>query len=268
GRHPRQLGGAQVEQFLSPLAVQGDVAASTQMQAFNALLFLYKQVLEIDLGPLNAVRATRPANWPVVLSQAEVGRVLEQISGGDGLYRLMAELMYGAGLRVLECCRLRVKDLDLARGQLFVRAGKGNKDRATVLPRRLRAPLAAQLTHVRELHEADVRRDFGRVELPTALARKYPNADHELAWQFVFASEKLSRDPRSGAVGRHHLHGTALQRAVTQAVRAAGIPKRASCHTFRHSCATHLLENGYDIRTVQKLLGHKDVATTMIYTHV
>jgi integron integrase len=267
-RHPADLQAPHIEAFLTYLAVQGHVSASTQNQALCALVFLYKQVLEIDLGRLHFGPATRPVRLPVVLSRNEVRRVLEAVDGAGGVYRVMADLLYGAGLRRLECCRLRVKDLDLERGQIMVRGGKGDKDRVVMLPRKLRPAIVALLDRRRALHERDLARGVARVELPNALARKYPQAARELGWQFLFASQLLSRDPRTEAVGRHHLHEAALQRAVALAARRAGLVKRVSCHTFRHSFATHLLEQGHDVRTVQELLGHKDANTTMIYLHV
>jgi integron integrase len=255
-RHPAELGAAAVEQFLTHLAAQRHVAASTQNQAFAALLFLYRHVLRIELGPVDALRARRQRHVPVVLSRAEVRDLLTALDALDTRepYALMARLMYGCGLRLMECCRLRVKDLDLQRGQLSVRAGKGGKDRQVMLPAAAREPLATQLRW--------------RAPLPDALAVKYQGADHTLGWQFVFASRQLSRDPRSGDVGRHHVYPGAVQRAVAGAVRRLGWAKRATCHTFRHSFATHLLEDGHDLRTVQELLGHTDIRTTMIYTHV
>jgi integron integrase len=267
-RHPRDMGAAEVEQFLTHLAVDGHVAASTQNQALNALVFLYQQVLEIDLGRFDAVRARRPKRLPVVLAAAEVAAVLERVAGGDGAFRLMARLLYGCGLRLLECCQLRVKDVQLARGQIVVRAGKGNKDRVVMLPRALRADLEGQLQRRRQLHEGDLARGVARVDLPDALERKYPRAAQELGWQFVFASRQLSHCPRTGRQGRHHLYPASLQRAVAQAGRAAGLPQPLHCHTFRHSFATHLVERGIDIRSVQLLLGHESLETTMIYTHV
>jgi integron integrase len=267
-RHPADLRAAHVEAFLTHLAVQGHVAASTQNQALCALVFLYKQVLEIDMGRLHFGPATRPARLPVVLSRDEVRRVLEAVAGANGVYRLMADLLYGAGLRRLEGCRLRLKDIDLERGQILVRGGKGDKDRVVMLPRKLRPAIVALSERRRALHERDLARGVARVELPHALDRKYPNAARALGWQFLFASPQLSRDPRTGAVGRHHLHEAALQRAVALAAQRAGLIKRVSCHTFRHSFATHLLEQGHDVRTVQLLLGHKDANTTMIYLHV
>jgi integron integrase len=266
-RHPADMGAAEIEAFLTHLAVHDHVAASTQNQAFHALLFLYQEVLGIELPRIDAVRAKRPARLPVVMSRAEVRQVLQAMTGSN-LFRLLAELQYGAGLRVLESCRVRVQDLDLGRGQILIRDGKGGKDRVVVLPHSLRTRLAEQLERRREQHARDQAAGPVWVWLPDALARKYPRAAQELGWQFLFASRQRSRDPRSGQTGRHHLHVAALQRAVAEAVRQAGLVKHATCHAFRHSFATHLLEDGYDIRTVQELLGHKDVATTMIYTHV
>src|SRR5262245_25990755 len=264
------MGTPEIEAFLTHLAVEGRVSASTQNQALGALLFLYRDVLGTEVGDLDAVRANRPKRVPLVLSLDEVRALLGAL---DGLpttepYGLMGRLMYGAGLRLMECCRLRVKDIDLERGQLTVRQGKGDKDRFVMLPRATADGLRARLKWRRELHEQDLARGFGRVEMPDALARKFPRADHELSWQLVFASTRLSRCPRTGAWGRHHLHESAVQRAVTTAVRSLGWTKRCTCHTLRHSFATHLLEMGQDIRTVQELLGHNDVRTTMIYTHV
>jgi integron integrase len=267
-RHPTTMGAAEIESFLTHLAVHEHVAASTQNQAFHALLFLYQQVLEIKLPRLDAVRAKRPARLPVVMSRLEVRQVLAGITGAEGLFKLLAELQYGTGLRVLESCRVRVHDVDLGRGQILIRDGKGGKDRVVMLPRSLRGRLAEQIERRRAQHERDQARGEVWVWLPDALARKYPRAPGELGWQFLFASRQHSREPRSGKVGRHHVHAAALQRAVAEAVRQAGLLKHATCHTFRHSFATHLLEDGYDLRTVQELLGHKDVATTMIYTHV
>jgi integron integrase len=267
-RHPGDLGPAHVERFLTHLAVEGHVAESTQNQALNALVFLYKQVLDIDLGLLHHVRARRPVRLPVVASRDEVRQVLAGIEGADGLFRLAVELLYGAGLRKMECLRLRVHDVDLGRDQVLVRGGKGNKDRVVMLPRKLKPALAEQFERRRAVHERDLARGTAWVELPHALARKYPNAPRELGWQFLLASRQLSRDPRSGQTGRHHIHEGALGRAVACAVGKAGLTKPITAHTFRHSFATHLLEMGYDLRTVQLLLGHKDVSTTMIYTHV
>jgi integron integrase len=267
-RHPADLGAAHVAAFLTHLAVEGDVAVSTQTQALNALVFLYKQVLEIDLGRLDHVRAQRPGRLPLVASTDEVRRVIAAVEGGDGLFRLAVQLLYGAGLRKLECLRLRVHCLDFERGQILVRGGKGDKDRVVMLPRPLWPALQEQVERRRLQHERDRERGHGWVELPHAFARKAPRAAYEFAWQFLLASRQVSRDPETGNVGRHHIHEGVLHRAVQEAVQRAGIVKRITPHTFRHSFATHLLEMGYDIRTVQQLLGHKDVNTTMIYTHV
>jgi integron integrase len=233
-----------------------------------ALLFLYQEVLHIPLPRLDAIRAKRPERLPVVMSRTEVRQVLEAVEGASGLYQVMCSLQYGAGLRVEESCRLRVHDLDLDRNQITVRDGKGAKDRIVMVPRSLRPRLAKVVEWRRQLHARDLAGGVAWVWLPDALARKYPRAPQELGWQFLFASRQLSRDPVSGQQGRHHLFPGALARAVRQAVRRTGLLKHITCHTFRHSFATHLLEDGYDIRTVQELLGHKDVATTMIYTHV
>jgi integron integrase len=267
-RHPRDMNAAEVEQFLTDLAVHGHVSASTQNQALNALVFLYKQVLEIDLGRLDAVRARRPKRLPVVLAPEEVAAVLALVQGAEGVFRLMAQLLYGCGLRLMECCRLRVKDVNLARVQIVVRGGKGNKDRVVMLPRAVRVDLERQLTWRRQLHERDLARGVARVELPDALERKYPRAAQEFGWQFVFASRQLSHCPRTGRLGRHHVYPASLQRAVAQAGRAAGLARAIHCHTFRHSFATHLVERGIDLRTIQVLLGHESLETTMIYTHV
>jgi integron integrase len=265
-RHPAEMGAAEIVQFLTALAVDRKVAASTQNQALGALLFLYRHVLEQDLPWLDdVVRARRPERLPVVLTRDEVRAVIERL---DGVPRLMGMLLYGAGLRLLECCRLRVKDLDFARNQIIVRSGKGDKDRVTMLPATLAAGLARHLERVREQHGRDLASGAGWVELPYALARKYPIAAREWGWQWVFPATTIYRDAATGERRRHHLHESVLQRAVKHAVRRAGIAKPASCHTFRHSFATHLLEDGHDIRTVQELLGHRDVATTMVYTHV
>lgn len=265
-RHPREMGAAEVEAFLSSLATRRRVTASTQNQALSALLFLYRDVLGIELPWMEGIkRAKRPERLPVVMTAAEVKTVLARL---DGQHHLMAALLYGAGLRLMECLRLRVKDVDPPARQLIVRDGKGGKDRRTVLPDNLVAPLEAQIERVREVHRQDLAAGFGAVWLPHALARKYPNAPTEIGWQYVFFAGKRSTDPRSGTTRRHHIDEKTLQRAVKRAVRDAGIEKPASCHTFRHSFATHLLEAGYDIRTIQALLGHKDVNTTMIYTHV
>jgi integron integrase len=269
-KHPAKLGKPEIEAFLTHLATHRRVSAKTQNQAFSAILFLYKHVLELEFPKIDALRAKQSRRLPVVLSQQEVARLIEHVDGGGGIYRLMVELTYGAGLRLLECCRLRVKDVDFDRRQLIVREGKGDKDRAVPLPDRCFENLRIQIARVRAQHGTDLERGLGYADLPYALRRKYPNAERELAWQYVFFSEKLCRDPRNpeGPWYRHHLHESMLQRAIKRAVTQADLTKRATCHTLRHSFATHLLESGADIRTVQELLGHKDVSTTMIYTHV
>lgn len=265
-RHPRELGLAEVEAFLSALAVRDDVAASTQNQALSALLFLYKEVLGIELPWVGSVtRAKRPKRLPVVLTHVEVRALLALCDGQCGL---MASLLYGAGMRLMEAVRLRVKDVDFGRREIVVRNGKGGKDRRVPLPRRLEAGLAAQIERARVLHGRDLAEGFGEVWLPHALSRKYPTAGREFGWQWVFPASRISIDPRSGVRRRHHVEASVLQRAVKSARVAAGIDKPATCHTLRHSFATHLLESGHDIRTVQELLGHKDVATTQVYTHV
>ena len=265
-RHPQDLGRAEIEAFLTYLAVEGNVAASTQNQALSALLFLYREVLRIELdGPLDAIRAKKPARLPIVLTRAEVHQVIE---GMTGTYQLMAKLLYGSGLRLMECVRLRVKDIDFEQREIIVRDPKGGHERVTMLSASLVTPLQEHLKRVKLLYEQDLAAGYGQVYLPYALDRKYPNASREWGWQYVFPSDRLSTDPRSGITRRHHVDESNLQRAVKDAVRLARLAKPASCHTFRHSFATHLLESGYDIRTVQELLGHKDVKTTMIYTHV
>ncbi len=265
-RHPREMGAPEVEAYLTHLAVVGNVAPSTQNQALAALLFLYREVLEVDLPWLEGVtRAKKPARLPVVLSVDEARRVLAQL---DGVYSLLAGLMYGSGLRLMEAVRLRIKDVDFARLEITVREGKGGKDRRTMLPQSLVEPLRQQLERVRIFHEQDLAAGVGPVYLPHALERKYPNAGKELAWQYFFPASRPAIDPRSGITRRHHLDEKAVQRAIKEAVRRAGLNKPATSHSLRHSFATHLLENGYDIRTVQELLGHKDVKTTQIYTHV
>ena len=265
-RHPREMGAAELEAFLTHLAVDGNVASSTQNQALAALLFLYKEVMGIQLPWLdNLTRAKRPSRLPTVLSREEVQAVLGRM---EGVYGLMARLLYGTGMRLMECVRLRVKDVDFGRGEIVIREGKGNKDRITMLPQALMADLRDHLQRRRTLYEDDLSKGKADVYLPDALAVKYPNAPSHWAWQYVFPSGSFSRDPRSGQERRHHLDEKLLQRAVKRAVDAANLNKPATPHTLRHSFATHLLESGYDIRTVQELLGHKDVATTMIYTHV
>jgi integron integrase len=265
-RHPREMGGAEVSSFLSDLAVGHHVAASTQNQALNALVFLYGQVLHLELGQIGEIqRAKRPERLPVVLTRGEVEKVLSAMTG---TCQLMAKLLYGTGMRLMECVRLRVKDVDFEKNHIVVREGKGFKDRVTILPEATKPALVEHLKRVKLLHESDLANGLGRVYLPYALKEKYPAADREWGWQYVFPAAGLSRDPRGCEVRRHHANEQVLQRAVKDAVRLGGIAKPASCHSLRHSFATQLLENGYDIRTVQELLGHKDVSTTMIYTHV
>jgi integron integrase len=265
-RHPRELGGAEVQAYLTHLAVKRGVAPSTQNQALQALLFLYKRVLGIELPWLDeVVRAGQARHMPVVLSRAEVTAVLDHLAGH---YWLIASLLYGSGLRLAECLRLRVKDLDLERKALIVRDGKGGKDRITVVPLRLVSELRAHLTNLNAWFQRERKLERPGVSLPTALARKYRGAATSWGWQYVFPSSGLCVDPYGAGRVRHHVHPKTVQRAVHRAVRLAGVAKPASCHTFRHSFATHLLESGYDIRTVQELLGHSDVKTTMIYTHV
>jgi integron integrase len=265
-RHPRKLGREDVAAFLNHLAVDQTVSASTQNQALNAIAFLYRHVLELELGWIEGVtKAKKPQRLPVVLSPTEVAAILARL---EGTYWLMTNLLYGAGLRLMECCRLRVKDVDFHYQQLVVREGKGFKDRITMLPARVVQPLREHLERVKWVHQQDLMAGFGAVFLPHALARKKPGAEREWGWQYVFPARDFSRDPRSGAIRRHHLHEGNLQRAIQVATRKAMLAKPVGCHTFRHSFATHLLENGYDIRTVQELLGHQDVSTTQIYTHV
>jgi len=257
---------AEIGRFLSSLASEAHVSASTQNQALNALLFLYREVLGKDIGYVNGVvRAKKPRRLPVVLTKEEVKRVLHCLSDTPWL---MAMLLYGAGLRLLECCRLRVKDIDFSQHQIVVRAGKGNKDRYTMLPTAAKEPLLRHLHVVKGQHQKDLRRGLGGVALPSALERKYTHAGKEWGWQWVFPASSHYTDRITGEQRRHHLHESVLQRAFKEARLKSGIAKPASCHTLRHSFATHLLEDGYDIRTVQELLGHKDVSTTMIYTHV
>ncbi len=265
-RHPAELPPSAVAAFLSHLANEGNVSASTQSQALSALLFLYREVLEKDIGWLEGVaRAKRPKRLPVVLSVPEVRALLAELAG---THWLMASLLYGAGLRLLEACTLRVKDVDLAQRQLTVRGGKGGRDRITLLPDVVLEPITEHLARISAAHRRDLAAGAGRVVLPHQLAAKYPNADQEWIWQWVFPASRLYWDAGAEVWRRHHTHESVLQRAVRGAAARAGIPKRVSCHTLRHSFATHLLEDGYDIRTVQELLGHKDVTTTMIYTHV
>ena len=265
-RHPREMGEREISRFLSSLATERRVSASTQNQALNAILFLYREVLRKELPRLDEVaRAKGPVRLPVVLARDEVEAVLAEL---EGTLRLMALLMYGAGLRLLECCRLRVKDVEFASNRIVVRGGKGQKDRVTMLPESCRDALAAQLRAAKQQHDADREAGSGWVELPDALTRKYPNAGREWGWQWVFPATRQYYEPQSRQRRRHHLHESVLQRGFKEAVRRARIHKPASCHTLRHSFATHLLEDGHDIRTVQELLGHRDDTTTMIYTHV
>lgn len=264
--HPRGMGFVEVEAFLSSLATDGKVAASTQNQALSALLFLYREVLGIDLPWMEGVvRAKRPKRLPVVLSTSEVERMLASM---DGRPWLLSSLLYGTGMRLMECLRLRVKDIDFARMEILIRDGKGGKDRRTVLPRSLQEPLHREVERARTLHQSDLAEGYGATWLPYALARKYLNADREFGWQYAFPSVRRSTDPRDGVTRRHHIDDGVLSRALKVGCRRAGIDKPVSAHTLRHSFATHLLEAGHDIRTVQELLGHKDVATTQIYTHV
>ncbi len=265
-RHPKDMGAAEVGAFLTDLATKRNVTSSTQNQALNSIIFLYKHVLKADLGKLEGItRASAPKRLPAVLTQDEVKQILSAMTG---TYRLMASLLYGTGMRVMELLRLRVKDVDFSRRTVTVREGKGDKDRVTMLPENLSKHLSEHLIRVRLLHEEDIKRGQGRVYLPNALKIKYPNLERSWSWQYVFPAKSLSKDPRTGQVNRHHIHESAFQKAVKQAIQLARITKHAGPHTFRHSFATHLLEAGYDIRTVQELLGHKHVQTTMIYTHV
>ena len=265
-RHPRTLDAEAIRAFLTHLAVEDQVAASTQNQAFNALLFLYKQVLKIDLPKIEGVeRARQSTRLPVVFSRPEAAAVIAHLRGTD---QLIVSLLYGSGLRLMEAVRLRTKDIDFAQNEIVVVDGKGGKDRRTMLPQTLKAALQLQLDAAKKLHQEELKKGFGEVHLPYALERKYKFAAREFTWQYLFPANKRSIDPRSGKERRHHVSELNLQRAVKRALLQSKINKAASCHTFRHSFATHLLEDGYDIRTVQELLGHKDVRTTMIYTHV
>jgi integron integrase len=265
-RHPLSMGKPEIEAFLSHLAVDRNCSASTQNQAFNALLFLYREVLRSDFGQLDEVtRAKRRKRLPVVMTRAEVQRLLAVMTG---THQLMAKLLYGTGMRLMECVRLRVKDIDFEKRTITLRETKSPEDRVTMLPETLIVPLQGHLKRIQILHEEDLKRGSGRVYLPFGLKQKYPNADKEWCWQYVFPAANPSRDPRSGEIRRHHVNENGLQKAVKEAVRKAGLTKPIGCHAFRHSFATHLLESGSDIRTVQELLGHKDVSTTQIYTHV
>ncbi len=264
--HPKNMGKNEVERFLSYLTEKKNVSAATQKQALNALVFLYKKVLDIDLGDSIApTRSKRRLNLPTVLTQEEVAKLLENMKD---LHALMAKLLYGCGLRLMECIRLRVKDVDFGQEKIFIRNAKGGKDRIVILPESLRGELEKQIDYVIALHNEDLKKGSGEVYIPDALSRKYTNASKETGWQYVFPAKKLSKDPRSGKMMRHHVMESALQKAVKRAVTRAGINKKASCQTLRHSFATHLLENGANIRIVQELMGHNDVKTTEIYTHV
>ncbi len=264
-RHPAEMGEREIEMFLAHLALKENVAASTQNQALSSLLFLYRQVLKQEVMDVNVVWAQKPKRLPTVLTHEEVQCVLACLSG---VHQLVGKLLYGSGLRLLECLRLRVKDLDFAQGVVFVRDAKGNKDRVTVLPQSLSPALQEHLLGVQQQHARDLQRGYGSVYLPQALARKYPHANRQWIWQYVFPAGRISIDPRSGGKRRHHLHSSSVQKAVKRAAATAVVNKHVTPHTFRHSFATQLLQNGYDIRTVQELLGHKHVQTTMIYTHV
>ncbi len=264
-KHPNEMGTREIESFLTHLAVVRNVSASTQNQALSALLFLYKGVLNIEIEGVNAIRSKKPTKLPIVLSQREVQGLLAAMTGVNGL---IAKVLYGTGMRLMEVIRLRVQDVDFDRNEIIVRSGKGAKDRITMLPESIKPILQQHLVTRRDLFNDDVAKNQQRVYLPEALERKYPNADKEWRWQYVFVSARLSTDPRSNIVRRHHRDEKTIQRAMKKACDNIGITKRATPHTLRHSFATHLLEGGYDIRTVQELLGHKDVATTMIYTHV
>jgi integron integrase len=265
-RHPAEMAEPEINTFLTHLAVKHKVSASTQNQALSALLFLYRHVLKKEIGDLgNVIRARTRKPLPVVMTRDEVKAVLDCLAGDK---KLMAGLLYGAGLRLMECLTLRVQDIDFVRGEIVVRDGKGGKDRRTMFPEALTSPMKEHLAKVKQIHERDLAEGWGKVQLPNALERKYPNAPCQWRWQWVFSQANRWKNSRTGEEGRHHIHETLLQRAVKEAVSKAGIVKRIGCHTFRHSFATHLLEDGYDIRTIQELLGHKDVSTTMIYTHV
>ncbi len=263
---PKDMGKNEVDRFLSHLAEKKNVAAATQKQALNALIFLYKKVLDVDLGGgIAPTRSKRRMNLPTVLTQKEVSRLLGKMKGK---HALMAKLLYGGGLRLLECVRLRVKDVDFGQGRIFIRNPKGGKDRTVILPDSIQHELQEQIDYAIALHKEDILEGFGEVYLPGALSRKYPNLSKETGWEYVFPAKKLSKDPRSGKIMRHHVLESGLQKAIKQGLNRAKIDKKAGCHTFRHSFATHLLENGTNIRVVQKLMGHADVKTTEIYTHV
>ncbi len=265
-RHPAEMAETEINAFLTYLAVEQNVSASTQNQALSALLFLYRHVIGRDLGDLGKViRARKPKRLPVVLTREEVKAIIGQLKNEN---QLMASLMYGSGMRLMECLTLRIQDIDFTKNEITIRGGKGDKDRVTMLPESLKINLQEHLKNVKEIHKKDIQDGWGRVQLPEALDRKYPNAPTEWRWQWVFPQENRWRNQKTGEQGRHHVDESILQKAFKQAVEKAGITKRASCHSLRHSFATHLIESGYDIRTVQELLGHTDVRTTMIYTHV
>ncbi len=266
-RHPKEMGIPEIERYLTYLAVERNVASSTQNQALAGILFLYTQVLKIEIDPkeINASRAKASRKLPVVLSKEETQKIINLLTG---THKLIAQILYGGGLRVMEVLRLRTKDIDFANKQIIIRSGKGDKDRITMLPEKIVEPLKTHLLRVREIHKRDLQEGYGTVYLPNALTIKYANAKYEWQWQWVFPSKTLSKDPRGGEIRRHHLSPSPLQRAFRKAGKLSGVNKRISPHVFRHSFATHLLEAGYDIRTVQELLGHKNVQTTMIYTHV
>lgn len=265
-KHPIDMSEKEINEFLTHLAVKGKVSSSTQNQALCAIIFLYKHVIKKEIGDLgNMVWAKKPKKIPVVFTRREVKMIIEQLSG---VYRIMANLLYGAGLRLTECLKLRVKDIDFEYSQIIVRDGKGQKDRVTPLPESIKGSLLDHIEKVRKQHDSDLRSGFGEVYLPFALEKKYKNANKEWGWQYVFPASRISTDPATGIKRRHHLDESVLQKAVKTAIKKAGINKHAGCHNFRHSFATHLLEDGYDIRTVQELLGHEDLNTTMIYTHV
>ena len=260
------MGRKEIEAFLTDLAVKSNVSASTQNQAFSALLFLYEKVLNKDIAKhINALRAKKPQRLPTVLSFDETMEIIDSVTG---VFQLMVKLLYGCGVRGIECVRLRVKDIDFEMNQIVVRDGKGQKDRITILPEDIKVPLKEHMKYVKKLHDSDLLQGYGSVYLPNDLARKYKNADKQWAWQYVFPSKTLSVDPHSGVTQRHHMHLDSLSKAIKKAARISGVTKTVSSHTFRHSFATHLLEDGYNIRTIQELLGHKNVSTTMIYTHV
>jgi integron integrase len=263
-RHPKDMGKAEIEQFLTHLANSG-ISASTQNQALAAILFMYREMLDTTFSDIRAIRAKRSTYIPTVLSTEEVRRVLCRL---HGVYHIIGYLLYGSGMRLMECLRLRIKDIDLELHTLTLRETKSNRDRVTVLPQAVVAPLKLHLAKVKAQHEEDLANGFGRVTLPGALARKYPNAEYEWGWQYVFPASRMSRDPRSGLVQRHHLYETSVQKAIRKAAKEAGIEKPIGPHTFRHTFATHLLQAGTDIRKIQEILGHKDLKTTMVYTHV